>query len=321
MESRLNKLEMNEGGFPPVYDRQNIDLIIFFTSSSTTRSLLSCSRYSREAVLSNQDLYELVQDAHNWTLHFSTLKQAVSSLVKMLEEDYDRVIQKYETDKGKWRSTGAVGVGVLTAVAVFFWWNPAGWAALGVVGVGAAAGGAVGGAAGVGAHAVWDAEGGKAFGKKSTVRDCKIFPTFHCSCPVTLRKLSCAESYMSVFTNTSPLHSFCATIAKLTTLVLVKRAIKALEKSANEAREAIAMVFCAQVMKKRLDETLPEHHKRTILATLGIDVDATSSPVYNAELVIDRLRPFRENNRTVRDSLEMVTKDSNFEFQTTERAE
>ncbi len=39
-----------------------------------------------------------------------------------------------------------------------------------------------------------------------------------------------------------------------------------------------------------LDDTLPEHDRRTLLATLGVDVDAMSGSVYNQELISDRLR-------------------------------
>ncbi|KAJ9130501.1 hypothetical protein NKR23_g12172 [Pleurostoma richardsiae] len=218
--------------------------------------------------LSNQDLYELVQDAHNAALHFSTLKQEVRPLVRLLEEDYNKVVKIYEKGRTKSGGGGAVITCVLTLVAIFCWSNPAGWAAYAL---GGAAGGVVGGAAGVGAHCIWDEERGEAFGKKDRVREFDI-------------------------------------------------AIKEIDRCANQARQAIAMVFCAQVMRKPLDETFPEHDRRTLLAALGVDVDAMSSFAYNQELIRDRLRRFRENNSNLRTRMESVQKDANFEFQTTEQA-
>lgn len=96
--------------------------------------------------------------------------------------------------------------------------------------------------------------------------------------------------------------------------------MKELDRCANQARKAIVTVFCAQVMQKRLDDTLPEHDRRTLLATLGVDVDAVSSSVYNQELICDRLRRFRENNSNLRTRMERVQTDVNFELQTTEQA-
>lgn len=78
------------------------------------------------------------------------------------------------------------------------------------------------------------------------------------------------------------------------------------------------MVFSAQVMHLRLDESLPEHQKKAILASLGVDVDALSEPVYSEEIISDRLRRFRENNRNLHTRLDIVLKDANFELGTTE---
>jgi hypothetical protein len=73
-------------------------------------------------------------------------------------------------------------------------------------------------------------------------------------------------------------------------------------------------------MRKQLDDTLPEHDRRTLLATLGVDVDAVSSSVYNQELIRDRLSRFREKNSNLRTRMERVQTDANFEFETTEQA-
>ncbi|KAK5202422.1 hypothetical protein LTR47_011642 [Exophiala xenobiotica] len=229
------------------------------------------TKLENNQTLSNQDLYELVQDAHNATLHFSTLKQEIRPLIRLLEENYSALVEGYKSDRTKCATTGAIRVCVFAAVAIFWWWNPAGWVAVGAYGLGGAAGGVGGGVAGAGAHKVWDIERGKAFGKKDRVREFDI-------------------------------------------------TMKELDRCANQARKAIVTVFCAQVMQKRLDDTLPEHDRRTLLATLGVDVDAVSSSVYNQELICDRLRRFRENNSNLRTRMERVQTDVNFELQTTEQA-
>ncbi|KAK8932299.1 hypothetical protein VCV18_000833 [Metarhizium anisopliae] len=233
--------------------------------------------------LSNQDLYELVQDGHNAALHFSSLKKAARPLVKLLEDNYSTMIQGYSSSRTKWATTGGVGGAAAVALVVFFcWWNPAGWAAAGVAaaglggagaggaaacGVGTAAVGAVGGGV---AHYCIDTERAKAFSKKDAVREFDI-------------------------------------------------AIKDLDKCANQSREAVAMVFCAQVMQKRLDDKLPEHDRRTILATLGVDVDAVSNPVYNQELIRDRVRQYVALKRSLVGSMDRVLKDANFEVETSEQ--
>lgn len=81
------------------------------------------------------------------------------------------------------------------------------------------------------------------------------------------------------------------------------------------------MVFSAQVMQKRLDENLPEHDRRAILATLGVDVDAVSDSVYGQELIRDRVRKLRQNNSDMRNWMKRVLKDANFKLETIEQAE
>lgn len=217
--------------------------------------------------LSNQDLYELVQDAHDGALLFSMLKQVTQPLVHQLETDYSNDIKIYNRNKLKSAIPTGLIVAAAAATAVFFWWNPAGWVLFGT----GCAGGVAGGAAGSSVHSRMDAERGKASGKKDGVREFDI-------------------------------------------------AIKQIDRCANQAREAIAMVFCAQVMQKRLDESLPEHDKKAILATLGVDTDALLDAVYSQELVRDRVRRFRENNSNLRNRMERVLKDANLEFGTTEQA-
>jgi hypothetical protein len=73
-------------------------------------------------------------------------------------------------------------------------------------------------------------------------------------------------------------------------------------------------------MQKRLHENLPEHDRRAILATLGVDVDAVPDSVYSQELIRDRVRRFREKNRNLGNVMERVREDANVELETTEQA-
>ncbi|CAJ0551571.1 Ff.00g115010.m01.CDS01 [Fusarium sp. VM40] len=212
--------------------------------------------------ISNQDLYELVQDAHNGAILFSTLKQAVTPLIRQLEENYSTIIESSQTHKNRWQGT----TGVITGVAIYCFWNPVGWAAFGACLISASVGYAAGEV-----HSKWDAKGKEASGKKDKVKELKL-------------------------------------------------AIKGVDECANQAREAIAMVFCGQVMQKRLDENLPEHDRRAILATVGVDVDAVSDSVYRQELIRDRVRQLREKNRNLCNIMERVLEDANVEPETTEQA-
>ena len=179
MESRLTKLETNRSKFYPRSPSQYHDHIFSSLSSSTTPSIIFDFRHLQIAVISSQDLYELVQDAHNAALQFSILKQEVRPLVRLLEENYSTAIESYKSDRTKWATVGAVSTCALAAVVIFCWWNPAGWAAVGAYGLGGATGGVLGGSVGVGAHSSWDRERGKAFGKKDRVREYKVSLPFN----------------------------------------------------------------------------------------------------------------------------------------------
>lgn len=80
------------------------------------------------------------------------------------------------------------------------------------------------------------------------------------------------------------------------------------------------MVFSAQIMKKKLDNNLPEHDRRSTLAMLGVDVTALSAPVYNQDLIGDRLRMFCNYNNILRARRDRVWEDVNFTIETTEQA-
>lgn len=87
--------------------------------------------------------------------------------------------------------------------------------------------------------------------------------------------------------------------------------LKKLVRDVRQAQGAISEVFCAQVMNVQLDEALPEHEKRRILATLGVDMEAVSNPVYSQELIRHRIRTFLSQDTVLRDSMEKVLEDMN----------
>jgi hypothetical protein len=70
----------------------------------------------------------------------------------------------------------------------------------------------------------------------------------------------------------------------------------------------------------RLDDTLPEHEKRHLLTTLGVDVDDLPDFMYSRELICDRIRRFCEVISKLRNSLDKLLRDANFELETTEKA-
>jgi hypothetical protein len=88
--------------------------------------------------------------------------------------------------------------------------------------------------------------------------------------------------------------------------------MKKLVRDVQQAQGAISEVFCAQVMNLQLDEVLPEHERRRILATLGVDMEAVSDPVYSQELIRHRIRTFLSQDGILRDSMEQVLKDMGF---------
>ncbi|KAL7823496.1 hypothetical protein V8C26DRAFT_425574 [Trichoderma gracile] len=85
--------------------------------------------------------------------------------------------------------------------------------------------------------------------------------------------------------------------------------MKKLARDVHQAQGAISEVFCAKVMNLQLDDALPEHEKRRILATLGVDMEAVSDPVYSQELIRHRIRTFLSQDGILRDSMEQVLKD------------
>ncbi|KAF6827853.1 hypothetical protein CPLU01_08872 [Colletotrichum plurivorum] len=233
-------------------------------------------------VLSDQDLYELVHDSHNAVVELSAVKQAVFPLVVLLERENSRAIQAYRASAAKSAVKGAI-YGLAAAIAaVFLLSNPGGWAVCGAGLIGGVAGASLG----LRAHWLWGvAEQGKAFGKRDRVKACE------------------QESRPR------------ANGRELTTnAAVVRLAVKQLDMYASQAQVAIAMVFCAQVMRKRIDETLPEHDRRAILASFGVDANDLGSAVYREELVRLRLSPFREWNGELRKKMNEVMADVNYEL-------
>ncbi|KAF6788162.1 hypothetical protein CSOJ01_15072 [Colletotrichum sojae] len=94
----------------------------------------------------------------------------------------------------------------------------------------------------------------------------------------------------------------------------VRLAVKQLNMYASQAQVAIVMVFCAQLMRKRIDETLPEHDRRAILCSFGVDANGLGSAVYREELVRLRLRPFREWNGELHKKMNEVMADVDYEL-------
>lgn len=86
------------------------------------------------------------------------------------------------------------------------------------------------------------------------------------------------------------------------------------------AQEAVALVFSAQILQTPLDENFPDHRRREILATLGVDVDGITDPMGSRELMQDRLQMFLGSITRLRTSMEHVLKDSNFPLQIFEEA-
>ncbi len=96
--------------------------------------------------------------------------------------------------------------------------------------------------------------------------------------------------------------------------------MRELSKGINQTHEAIAAVFCSQVLRKPLDDSFPEHDRRALLGTFGIDVDALSDLTYSKELIGDRLRVHRENINNLCARAESVLKDADFELIKIEQA-
>ncbi|KAH0495445.1 hypothetical protein TgHK011_008997 [Trichoderma gracile] len=85
--------------------------------------------------------------------------------------------------------------------------------------------------------------------------------------------------------------------------------MKKLARDVHQAQGAISEVFCAQVMNLQLDDALPEHERRRVLATLGVDMEAVPDPVYSQELIRHRTGTFLSQDGILRDSMEQVLKD------------
>ncbi|KAI1254134.1 hypothetical protein MGN70_004530 [Eutypa lata] len=176
--------------------------------------------------LSNQDLYELVQDFHTATLQASEVAQKTRPLVSLLKEGYAKDAKRYRIARN---ASGAI-FGLLSAVAVLGIWNPVGWAAF------------------------------------------------------------------------------------------VDRDIDAVNTHLMYAQEAVALVFSAQILQTPLDENFPDHRRREILATLGVDVDGITDPMGSQELMRDRLQMFLGSIARLRTSMEHILKDANFPLQIFEEA-
>ncbi|KAL6697682.1 hypothetical protein J3F84DRAFT_369673 [Trichoderma pleuroticola] len=162
---------------------------------------------------------------------------------------------------------GAAGVGVaaVAVVAVLCWWNPVGWAA--ALSACGIGGFGAGGAGGAAGVAV----GGAVGYKKHRSFDSKGDEAF-------IKREKVKEFSINV---------------------------KELDNCADQARKAIAIVFCAQVMQKDLSGSLPEHERRSILDGLAVDMDAISSSAYTKRVIRDRISEFRKQNEKLCKSMKM----------------
>ncbi|KAF6823042.1 hypothetical protein CMUS01_10855 [Colletotrichum musicola] len=90
-------------------------------------------------------------------------------------------------------------------------------------------------------------------------------------------------------------------------------AVNDLHQRAKVAQVAVAMVFCAQVMRKKIDEALPEHDRRATLESLGVfvDMDGLPSDIYRERFVPFRLKLFREANSQMKTKLRELAVDAN----------
>lgn len=111
-------------------------------------SFIACwFRTLTSAVLSCQDLHELVQDAHAVTLHVSRLNQAARPIIRLLEESYKDTIAHSK------RHIDVVGiVGYISLTLRYFTGRSTGNDA---------------------EYRKWVAKGAEATQKKMRVRDCK----------------------------------------------------------------------------------------------------------------------------------------------------
>lgn len=87
--------------------------------------------------------------------------------------------------------------------------------------------------------------------------------------------------------------------------------LKKLVRDVKQAQAALSEIFCAQVMNVQLDGSLPDHERRRILATLGVDMEAVSDPVYSQELIRHRIGTFLSQDGILRESMDKVLEDVN----------
>ncbi|KAK4063984.1 uncharacterized protein Triagg1_9312 [Trichoderma aggressivum f. europaeum] len=177
--------------------------------------------------------------------------------------------------KKKVAGIGALGAGVtaVAVVAALCWWNPVGWAA--ALGACGIGGLGAGGAGGAAGVAV----GGVAGYKKHRSFDSKG-------------------------------NEACLKVERVKEFSIN---VKELDDCADQARKAIAIIFCDQVMQKDLNVSLPEHERRSILDTLAVDMDAVSSSAYTKGVIRDRISEFRKQNEKLCESIKMVCQDANVE--------
>ncbi|GAB1312793.1 hypothetical protein MFIFM68171_03003 [Madurella fahalii] len=85
----------------------------------------------------------------------------------------------------------------------------------------------------------------------------------------------------------------------------VKSAVECSSRCLNDARAAVAAVFCGEVLKFPLS-TIGEHEKRSMLGNLGIDIDALVDWDFQPELLLESIKRFRNFSTDLNRELDEV---------------
>lgn len=90
-----------------------------------------------------------------------------------------------------------------------------------------------------------------------------------------------------------------------------------MDKCFNDARAAVAAIFCCQVLNMPL-ELMGDHEKKCTLENLGIDADALSHQEYREELIQDRIKRFCSLNEDLNKHFDNMMEDAQLERETVE---
>lgn len=100
----------------------------------------------------------------------------------------------------------------------------------------------------------------------------------------------------------------------------VETAITDVNREANQARGAIALVFCVQVMQINLEsKELPENLQKELLADLGVRLETLLDENGRQRYLRERIDRWRTANQEFREKFTRVSGDANFRLMRTER--